>query len=179
MTVTVIVAFAIIGWVVYARKRRHHLREHFGPEYDRTVAEIGDQRRAESDLSRREQHIRKAKIHPLTVSDRQKFREQWRSCQARFVDDPLGAVRQADDLVTHIMRARGYSFDSHKERLDDISAAYPNHIEQCRFAEAVAKQRASTSAPVSTEDLRKAFVHYRALFDEMLEVKDEEHKRAS
>jgi len=182
VTLAIIAAFAIVGWVIYDRKRRQHLREHFGPEYDRTVAEIGNQHRAELDLSRREEHVRKVKIRPLNVSDRQKFTEQWNQCQARFVDDPLGAVRQADDLVTDIMRAHGYSFDSHQERLEDISAAYPHHIEHCRLAEAVVlptKERASTNAQFSTEDLRRAFVHYRALFDEMLEVHDEEHKRAS
>ena len=177
--IAVIVVLAIVGWVVYDRKRRQHLREHFGPEYDRTVAELGDKRRAESDLSRREAHISKVKIRPLTVSDRQKFSEQWRSCQARFVDDPLGAVREADDLVTDIMRARGYSFESHQERLEDISAAHPSHIEHCRLAEAVVLATKQRPGPFSTEDLRKAFVHYRALFDEMLEVKDEERKRAS
>jgi hypothetical protein len=186
ITLTVIVVSALIGWIVYDQKRRQyrrqHLREHFGPEYDRTVAELGDQGLAESDLSRREEHIRKAKIRPLTVEERRKFSEQWRSCQARFVDDPLGAVRQADDLVTDVMRARGYSFGSHQERLEDISAAYPGHIEHCRLAEAVVlrtNERVSTGGEPSTEDLRNAFVHYRALFAEMLEVTDEEYKRAS
>jgi len=188
LAVLVVGAALVVVALVSDRKRRQHLRDHFGAEYDRTVAEFGDRRRAESELGQREDHVRKLRIRSLNASDRQKFSEDWRRCQARFVDDPVGAVRQADDLVTDIMRARGYTFSNHHERMADISAAYPSHVAHCRLAETIVmrsldepsipKQASLQEAP-STDELRNAFVHYRALFDEMLEEKDEEHKRAS
>ena len=132
LAATIVVAW--VGWIVYHRKRRQHLQEHFGPEYDQTIAELGDQRRAESELSRREERIRKLQIRPLSVFDRQRFTKEWRLCQARFVDDPVGALKQADNLVIDIMRFRGYAADTPDDRTADISAAYPTYAMDYRLA---------------------------------------------
>jgi hypothetical protein len=175
--VGVAVIIAIAGWAIYGRRRSRQLREHFGPEYDRTVTAVGDQSRAESELAQREERIRRLQVRSLTASDRQRFLENWRACQAQFVDDPAGAVRAADNLVVEIMKARGYAFDDPRQRLADISAAYPRRTEEYR--EATFILAGTRSADASTEDLRKAFVHYRALFDELLGDDFGELRRAS
>jgi hypothetical protein len=177
--ITICVAVAIVvglfGFLISDWVRSRHLRGHFGQEYERTVSEMGDRRAAESELARREKHVRSLKVRPLNVSERQRYLEQWKLCQTQFVDDPAGAVDSADGLVTEIMRARGYSADNPHDRLSDISAAYPNMITEYRMADEIVTRRDDAS----TEDLRKAFVQYRALFDEMLGGQDEELKRAS
>jgi len=169
------IVFAFVGSIVYDRKRRQHLQEHFGPEYDQAIAELGDQRSAESELSRREERIRKLQIRPLSVFDRHRFSKQWKLCQSRFVDDPVGALRHADNLVIDIMRFRGYAVDTPDNRTADISAAYPSHAMDYRGAKGIL----SRAEEVPTGDLRNAFLCYRALFDEMLEGQHEELKRVA
>ena len=177
LVVAAIIVVAVAAWFIYNHSRSRRLRQHFGPEYDRTVAEFGDRRRAEAELARRQEHVRKLQIRQLTAVDRVHFAEQWRLCQAQFVDDPSGAIDSADRLLTDIIRARGYSADNPNNRLADISAAYPQHVTSYRLAnETVSRHRRGEA---STEDLRKAFVHYRKLFDEILGGYDEELKRAS
>src|SRR5688572_29154408 len=137
-----VVVAACLGWLIYNQRRSRQLRAHFGPEYDRAVTELGDRRRAETELARREQHVRSLKIRPLSLSERQNFSGQWMGCQTLFVDDPAGAVNEADRLLTDIVRARGYASDDLQERMADISAAYPNHTNDYRVAaETLARHR--------------------------------------
>jgi hypothetical protein len=173
----VIVVAACIGWLIYNQRRSRQLRDHFGSEYERAVTELGDRRRAETELARREQHVRSLNIRPLSLSDRQNFSGQWMRCQTLFVDDPAGAVNEADRLLTDVIRMRGYAADDPRNLMADISAAYPNRANDYRMAaEVLARHR---DGEASTEDLRQAFVHYRALFDEILGGQDEELKRVS
>ena len=172
----VVILAAIAFWVSRHRRTRH-LRDHFGPEYNRTIMETGSRRAAESELARREERVRNLETRALSASDKQRFREQWVMCQAQFVDDPAGAVHAADGLLTDVLRARGYAADNPYDRISDISAAYPRHATRYRFAEDLVTRHRRGQG--STEDLRKAFVHYRALFDEILGGQDEELKRAS
>ena len=172
-----IVVIAAIAYVVYQQRRSRHLREHFGSEYDRTVSDLGDRRRGESELARRENRIRKLDIRPLSASDRVRFTEQWQLCQAQFVDDPEGAVTEAEDLVGGIMSSRGYASDTFEERIADVSAAYPDRARDYRTASDIAERQ--RHGMVSTEELRKAFVCYRAIFNELLGGEHEELKRAS
>jgi len=178
IVVAAVVILAAIGWLIYTRKRSERLRAHFGPEYDRRVEELdGNRFRAESDLTQREARVQKLKLRPLSGTDRAKFIEQWRMCQARFVDDPAGAVTDADQLVGEIMYARGYTVDERSDRLADLCSAYPQRASDFRETnEIFLRNRRGTA---TTEDLRKAFVHLRSVFDEMLGGKDEEFKRAS
>jgi len=172
-----VVILAALGYWISSRRRSRHLRDHFGPEYNRTIAETGSRRAAESELARREDRVRKLEIRPLSGSDKQRFREQWVSCQAQFVDDPSGAVNAADGILTDVLRARGYAADNPYDRMADMTAAYPRHATRYRFAEDLITRHRRGQG--STEDLRRAFVHYRALFDEILGGQDEELKRAS
>jgi hypothetical protein len=178
IVIAAIVILEAIGWLIYTRKRSERLRGHFGPEYDRRVTELhGDRRSAESELTEREARVQKLKLRPLSTSDRSTFVEQWRIGQARFVDDPVGAVNDADQLVSDIMHARGYTIDERNDRVADLCAAYPTRASDFREAnDVLIKHRRGTA---STEDLRRAFVHFRSLFDEMLGGHDEELRRVS
>jgi hypothetical protein len=174
--VAIIVIAAGLAWWTYERNRTKHLRERFGLEYDRRIADLGNRRQVESELLRSEARVQKLKIQPLNASDRARFIEEWRLCQARFVDDPTGAVHDADRIVTDIMRTRGYAVDNPVDRVTDVCAAYPNQASAYREANEIVNRQERNDA--STEDLRNAFVNIRSLFDEMLESHDE-LKRAS
>jgi hypothetical protein len=177
ISVSAIVLIAVLVWLGYRRRRTQHLQDHFGPEYDRTVSEIGNRWSAESELARREARVRKLNIRPLSVSDHLRFVERWKRCQSRFVDDPAEAVDEAGRLLAEVMQARGYSVENPDDRMADISAAYPERIADYREACEIAIRHRRRNA--STEDLRKGFVHYRTLFDELLGGTGEELKRAS
>src|SRR5262249_47112813 len=157
IVIAAVVILGAIGWLIYTRKRSERLQGHFGTEYDRRVTELhGDRRRAEAELTEREARVQKLKLRPLSSSDHAKFVEQWRMCQATFVDDPAGAVDEADQLVSDIMRARGYTIDERNDRVADLCAAYPNRASDFREANDVLIEHRRGAA--STEDLRKAFV---------------------
>src|SRR5438876_310594 len=119
IAVAAVLVVVIAAWLIYEKRRSRHLQDHFGLEYDRTVTELGNRRQAESELARREQRVRNLKVRPLSLSDRQRLRAQWKECQALFVDDPAGAVDEADRLLTDLVRARGYSADNPHDRLAD------------------------------------------------------------
>jgi FtsZ-interacting cell division protein ZipA len=169
----IIVAVVIIGILVAAvwwysmRQRSAKLQEKFGPEYERTVAEKGDTRKAEDELTDRQKRVSKLEIKPLAADERRRFNDEWRAVQARFVDDPSAAVRDADTLVGRVMEARGYPVGDFEQRAADVSVDHPTVLEHYRAAHAVALRHAQGQA--STEDLRQAMVNYRALFDELLE----------
>jgi FtsZ-interacting cell division protein ZipA len=169
----IIVAVVIIAILVAAvwwysmRQRSAKLQEKFGPEYERTVAEKGDTRKAEDELTDRQKRVSKLEIKPLAADERRRFNDEWRAVQARFVDDPSAAVRDADTLVGRVMEARGYPVGDFEQRAADVSVDHPTVLEHYRAAHAVALRHAQGQA--STEDLRQAMVNYRALFDELLE----------
>jgi hypothetical protein len=175
--VVIIIVVAAVGWLIYQRNRTQHLKDRFGSEYDRRVTEFGNRSKAESELERAEARVKNLKVRELSASDRTRFLDEWRLCQARFVDDPAGAVNEADRVLTDIMRTRGYAVDDPYSRTTDITAAYPNHASAYREAnEIVVRHRRGHS---STEDLRKAFINFRALFDEILGGADEKLRRVS
>jgi len=172
-----IAILAVVGWWIYERNRTRYLRERFGSEYDRRVTQVGNRRRAESELARSEARVRKLQVRPLSASDRTQFLDKWRLCQARFVDDPAGAVEEADHIVSDIMRVRGYAVDDPYDRVTDVCAAYPHHASAYREASDIVIQHRRGES--STEGLRRAFVNFRSLFDEILGGQDEERKRAA
>jgi hypothetical protein len=175
--VAIVIVVAAVAWVFYQRNRSQHLRDRFGPEYDRRISALGNRKRAESELAKSESRVEKVKVRALSASDRMRFMDEWRLCQTRFVDDPSGAVNEADQIVTNIMRTSGYAVDDPYDRVADVCAAYPAHASAFRDANEVVVRHHRGNA--STEDLRRAFVNFRALFDEMLGGQDEELKRAS
>jgi hypothetical protein len=169
--ILIIVAAAVIlvvaGVLIFRQRTSKHLKQQFGPEYDRAIAQHGDARRAEAVLINREKRVEKFALKPLTPTDRQRYAEDWAAIQRRFVDDPSNAVNQADSLVNTVMFARGYPLDAPEERDADISVNYPTLVENYRAARIVMKNHSLSQA--STEDLRLAMVNFRSLFDELLE----------
>jgi len=161
-----LIAFA--AWFFYARKQSHRLQQRFGPEYGRTVHELGSQTKAEAELKAREKRVERLNIVALAPSEAARFSQAWIVLQGRFVDDPKGVVVQADQLVRELMLKRGYPMGDFERRAADISVDHPAVVEHYRAAQAVTVRDQRGAA--DTEALRKAVVHYRALFNELLEV---------
>jgi hypothetical protein len=171
--IAIVVALVVVGAIAAYMARQNQskrLREHFGSEYDRTVSSRGEQRAAEKELTERERKREQLDIVPLTPEARDKYAESWHDVQTRFVDDPPGAVDDADRLVTDVLRERGYPIDDFDQRAADISVDHPNVVENYRAAHAIYLQQQDGGG--GTEDLRQAFVHYRALFEELLETRE-------
>ncbi len=162
----IVVAIGAIAFVILQRRRTEKLRQHFGPEYDRAVAEGGNKRIAESRLEERTERVKKFHIHPLTAEDRARFTEQWDRVQGHFVDAPAGAVAEADQLIGDLMATCGYPMSDFEQRAADISVEHPIVTQNYRSAHEIALRQAKGQA--STEDLRRAMIHYRALFDELV-----------
>jgi hypothetical protein len=150
------------------RCRRHaELKRRFGPEYDRQVEERGSVARAERELLAREKRVHKQRLRPLADADRAHFSAEWRAVQARFVDDPSGAVTAAHDLIKEVMRARGYAIEGFDQRVADLSVDHAPVVQHYRAAHELAA--ANREGRANTEELRQAMVHYRALFANLLE----------
>ena len=182
LVVIAVVAVILIVTLLLLRKRKsERLKQHFGPEYDRTVKEHGAQR-AEAVLAEREQRVKKFAIHPLTRDDRDRYLLEWTEVQKQFVDDPSLAVGEADKLVTNVMAARGYPMGNFEQRAADVSVSYPGVVQNYRSARGIVVLRSRGQA--STEELRQAMVYFRSLFDELLDLTKTEkigvpHERAS
>lgn len=167
----VILAFVLGGiavWLLLRRRHAHQLRERFGPEYDRVIEETGDKRTAEHELLRREERVKKLDIRPLSPEQRSRYADSWRSVQARFVDMPEQAVAEADRLVTEVMQDRGYPMAEFEQRVEDLSVDHASVVDNFRTAHALALR--SDRGENQTEDLRQAMVHYRTLFEDLLET---------
>ncbi|HTV98106.1 MAG TPA: hypothetical protein VME42_19090 [Steroidobacteraceae bacterium] len=168
--VLIVALVAVLIWAQARRKREQsaRLQQRFGPEYIRAVNEIGDRSKAEAELQAREKRMDNLDIVPLCAADAARFRQAWTAVQTRFIDNPQGSVVEADHLVYDLMARRGYPMGDFERRAADISVDHPNVVANYRAARAIALRDERGEA--STEDLRKAVVHYRALFQELLEV---------
>jgi len=162
--VVVVIALALFG---ADRRRSQHLEEKFGSEYRRTVAEHGDRREAESELREREQVRKGLEIRPLSERQRERYGGEWQQVQSDFVDNPSEAVSEADRLVAEVMRERGYPVDDFEQQAAVVSVDHPDVVANYREGHAI--YTSFDRGEASTEDLRQAMQHYRALFDELLE----------
>jgi hypothetical protein len=159
----VVIALAVGMWMAAHRRR---LQNKFGPEYDRTVEAEGGRMAAERELRAREEHHDELEIKELPPERRDRYVVEWSSVQEYFVDRPEGSVEEADELVSRLMRERGYPTDDYRGQLRDLSVEHGRTLEHCRAARDV-KVR-SAGHHTTTEELRGAMVHYRALFDDLL-----------
>jgi hypothetical protein len=165
----VILALVAVGVWLYSRKRQsERLIQRLGPEYGRTVDELGSRTKAESELRERENRVKKLDIVPLAPEEAARFSQAWKTLQGRFVDNPKGVLIEADQLVRELMQLRGYPMGDFERRAADISVDHPAVVDHYRAAQAIAMRDRRGEA--DTEELRRAVVHYRALFDELLEV---------
>lgn len=175
--VALLAVAAIAAWVYLRRRRSAALRDRFGPEYDRAVSVAGQPAEAEAMLEERAKRVERFEIRPLAAADRERFLGTWRRVQAMFVDDPRGAVIEGDRLIGDAMRSRGYPVESFEQRADDLSVHHAAVVQHYRAGREIAIRHGRGQA--STEDLRQAMVHFRALFTELVEDRPETTRRAS
>ncbi|WP_392872000.1 hypothetical protein [Streptomyces sp. LN499] len=166
IAIIVVVVLIVLAVGLWMAARRRHLRERFGPEYERAV-EAGDSRTAaERDLRDREQRHDDLDLKPLPSTARQQYAQEWNSVQEHFVDRPQEAVGEADQLVTRLMKERGYPTEGYEQQVKDLSVEHGRTLEHYRAAHAVNARAGGQQT--TTEELRGAMVHYRALFDDLL-----------
>ena len=174
--VLVVLAVVAIAFVLAKKRRTDELRGKFGPEYERLVRQHGDAGHAERELDHRIHRVKELHIKPISAEHRTRFADAWRSDQARFVDDPKGAVVEADRLVADLMQVRGYPVGDFEQRAADVSVDHPHVVQNYRTAHDIAVREQNGQA--STEDLRVAMVHYRALFEDLLDSAEPEPREA-
>ena len=155
-----------LGWYWVTRSRSRRLKETFGPEYERTVTRDG-RAQGEKLLDERRKRVEQYDLHPLPAEDRVRFLKRWDEAQSRFVDDPEAAIADAQRLVDEVMEARGYPIGDTQRQQEDVSVENPAIVSHYRDARAIARRNDTGDA--STEDLRIAIQHYRALFQTLLE----------
>jgi hypothetical protein len=180
MMIVVVVAVAVlvaIGAYAYMTQQRRKLRDRFGPEYERTLEHARSTSEADAILKKRAARVDRFKLHPLTREQADAFAAEWRTIQSRFVDDPDAAVGQADTLIAQVLTARGYPPADFDKRADDVSVDHPHVVSNYRTARTLMERRARGEA--GTEELRVAVINYRSLFDDLLEVREPQERRAS
>lgn len=169
IVLAVIVAFIIgglIGMAFNRRQRTRRLQERFGPEYEHTLNEIGDRRQTEQELEARLDHVKNLDIRPLSTEEVDHYASEWRTTQAEFVDEPLFALQKADRIIREVMKAKGYPVEDFEQRVADISVDYPELVTDYRGLHLIAVK--DEDEKVSTEEMRKAMVHGRALFENLV-----------
>lgn len=159
---------AVVAYGAWRVRRTRTLRKAFGPEYDRALETGSDRREAEADLMKRKERREEFDIRPLLPYARDGYLEMWATAQSTFVDDPEGALLEAERLVRAVMRERGYPIDSFDQRAADLSVDYPELVSRYREARDIAR------GPSSTEDLRKAMQDYRTMFRELVAAEEAE-----
>jgi hypothetical protein len=169
VAVLILIALVAVAWILMRQRQSRHLQGRFDPEYSRVLAEHRDRAKAEAELRARERRVEKLHLVPLTPGDAERFDQQWTVVQTQFVDDPSKAAIQADQLVRDLMVKRGYPVADFERRAADISVDHPRLVENYRAAQAIATL--NNRGEASTEQLRKALVYYRDLFDQLLEVR--------
>jgi hypothetical protein len=176
--IVVVAAVVVVAAILYTRRRQtEHLTQKFGSEYTRVVHQHGDPQRAETILAAREKRVSGLELRTLPPAERDRYAQKWGLVQKQFVDDPKGSVNEADSLVTNVMNARGYPMSEFNQRADDISVNYPNAVGNYRAAHDIVLRHGKGQS--STEDLRKAMVHFRSLFDELLGTPGATHKEVA
>jgi len=166
-----VLVLLVIGLWMWRRNRSEHLERHFGPEYRRAVHEMGSRDKAEAELMARQKRVQDLDLRPLTPADAQRYSQQWRSLQARFVDNPKGSLVEADQLVRDLMQQRGYPMGDFERRAADISVHHPQVVEHYRAAHQLTEL--DRRGQVDTEGMRQAVIHYRALFADLLQTDEQ------
>jgi hypothetical protein len=172
IAVVAVALVALLVWRLLAKRRTSRLQEQFGPEYERTIDQSKNRREAESQLTARTERREQLDIRPLSAAACERYEAQWSKIQAQFVDSPQAAVAAGDSLIQDVMRDRGYPVQDFDQRAEDVSVDHPQVVENYRKGHELAV--ASANDKGSTEDLRQAMRHYRALFGELLEPAEDD-----
>ena len=168
--IVVVILLIVVGLLAaaFSRFRRSkRLRDQFGPEYDRTVDQIGDKRRAEEELEARLEHVQNLNIRALSAEEINRFAMEWQETQTEFVDRPLGAVQRANQLIREVMAARGYPVEDFEQRAADISVDYPDVVTNYRELHEIATK--GEREKISPEEMRQAMVAGRELFERLVQ----------
>jgi hypothetical protein len=168
LIVVVVLLAVALGVVLMRRSRSTRLQEHFGPEYERRVSEVGDRRAAEAELTERRRRREELDIRELRPDERDRFQQEWAEIQRGFVDEPTRSLRAADDLVVEVMRLRGYPVDDFDRQADDISVDHPDVVHHYREARAVRDASDNGDEGIDTERQRRAVTSYRSLVEALL-----------
>jgi len=168
LVIALVVAIGAAAWLYMRNRKTENLQQRFGPEYDRALETHHDQRKAERELENRAERVEHLNIRPLENAERDRFASRWQAVQAQFVDDPASATDDADQLVGEVMATRGYPVGDFEQRAADVSVHHPNVVEHYRAAHTIALRNSRGDA--DTEQLRQALVHFRVLFDDLLET---------
>lgn len=180
IAILVAAGVAVAAWFVWRSLRHKALVRRYGPEYERVVRDVGNPGRADRELEAREKRVSAFKLRELNPEERERYLGEWARIQQRFVDQPAQAVANAHELLMALMRDRGYPDSTLEQRQQDLSVHYPDLIDSYRNACAVA-QLPATSGAANTERLRTATIHYRTLFNALLNdattVRDEVPER--
>lgn len=164
----VVIMGVILGPIFARRKRSEKFQDKFGPEYERTVKDMGNEKKAQTELNERVKHVEALNILPLSASKRERYQADWTAVQAKFVDQPGQATEQADHLIMEVMQLRAYPVSDFEQRAADISVNYPALVSNYRAARAIADKNELHKA--NTEELRQAMIYYHSLFDELLKA---------
>ena len=164
--ILVVAGVFVFGFWFIQQRRRSGLKGRFGLEYDRTIKTAETRGEGEKQLVEREKRVERFQLKTLKPQETQRFNDEWRSAQGRFVDEPSGAIKETDGLVQRVMSARGYPITSFEQQAADISVDHPEVVSNYRAAHAIAEKNQNDGS--STEDLRQAMVYYRSLFSELL-----------
>jgi hypothetical protein len=170
--IAVVLALVVVGAILapmfIRRKRSEQLRDHFGTEYEHTVEAMGNEKKAQIELEERQKHVETLDIRPLSASERERYLADWTAVQSKFVDEPGQAIIDADRLIMEVMQLRAYPVSDFEQRAADVSVSYPALVSNYRAARAIALKNEQQQA--DTEELRHAMIHYRSLFEELLEL---------
>ena len=165
----IVVIAIVVALAIHSRQqaqRRQRLRERFGPEYDRLVAATGSAAKAERELEARQKRAARFNIRSLSRDEQASFTARWQQVQAEFVDNPKASLGHADDLLAEVMTARGYPVQDFDQRSADLSVDHPVVVQHYHAAHGIALRH--KKGETTTEDLRQAMIHYRALFEDLV-----------
>jgi Xaa-Pro aminopeptidase len=164
--VVLLIVLGVAAMIWTRRQRTERLQQQFGPEYDHTLDKVGDETRAERELEERIAHAKALNIRSLSAEEADQYGLEWQRIQGVFVDEPLGALQKADDLIREVMKEKGYPVEDFDERAALLSVHYPELMKDYRFLHRVATKEIKND--VNTEDMRQAMVHAKALFENLM-----------
>jgi hypothetical protein len=157
----------VVGGLAIAYYTRHRqLRRRFGPEYDRLASGRDGPLAVDRELRERERRHAELQLRELDPETRTRYAEQWQRVQAGFAESPEAAIGSADELVTRLIRDRGYPAGDYDQQLTLLSVEHARVVDDYRVAHDIAQQHARGNA--DTEMLRQALLHYRTLVADIL-----------
>jgi hypothetical protein len=172
LIIAVVLALVVMGLllalVFIRQKRAEQLHDQFGTEYEHTVQALGGEKKAQTELEARQKHVKTLDLHPLSVSERERYQGDWAAVQTKFVDEPGQAIIEADRLIMEVMQLRAYPVSDFEQRAADLSVNYSALVSNYRAARAIALKNEQQQA--DTEELRQAMIYYRSLFEELIET---------